>query len=176
MFNYVMQFGLVVSLFVASSVQLNKDQSSVKVTGTSSLHDWEMTVNKVDMKANLESGKLNNVTFEAVAFSLESGKSIMDDKAYDALQAKAFPKIIFKADQLNMSNGQLSGKGTLTIADESRPINVALQYEKTSNTLKITGAVPVTMSDFGIDPPTAMFGTLKTGDDVKVHLDLNLNL
>jgi hypothetical protein len=27
------------------------------------------------------------------------------------------------------------------------------------------------MSDYGIDPPTAMLGTLKTGDDVVVHFE-----
>jgi len=28
------------------------------------------------------------------------------------------------------------------------------------------------MSDYGMQPPTAMFGALRTGDDVTVHFDV----
>jgi hypothetical protein len=31
------------------------------------------------------------------------------------------------------------------------------------------------MSDFGIDPPTAVMGTIKTGDDVVVKFDFEFN-
>jgi hypothetical protein len=34
--------------------------------------------------------------------------------------------------------------------------------------------VPVKMTDFGIQPPTAIFGRLKCGDEVKVNLELNV--
>ena len=32
----------------------------------------------------------------------------------------------------------------------------------------LTGQTPVKMTAFGIKPPVAMLGTIKTGDDVKV--------
>jgi hypothetical protein len=32
----------------------------------------------------------------------------------------------------------------------------------------LTGQLPIRMSDYGIKPPTAMMGTIKTGNDVKV--------
>ena len=34
--------------------------------------------------------------------------------------------------------------------------------------------VPIKMTDFGIKPPTAIFGRLKTGDDVKVNFELSI--
>jgi hypothetical protein len=34
--------------------------------------------------------------------------------------------------------------------------------------------VPIKMTDFGIKPPTAIFGRLKTGDEVKVNFELNV--
>ena len=37
---------------------------------------------------------------------------------------------------------------------------------------RLTGSLPLLMTDFGIDPPKAMPGTLKTGDRVVVHFDV----
>jgi hypothetical protein len=34
--------------------------------------------------------------------------------------------------------------------------------------------VPIKMTDFGIKPPTAIFGTLRTGDEVKVNFALTV--
>jgi len=34
--------------------------------------------------------------------------------------------------------------------------------------------VPIKMTDYGIKPPTALFGRLKTGDDVKVNFELTI--
>jgi len=36
------------------------------------------------------------------------------------------------------------------------------------------GMAPVKMTDFGIQPPTAIFGRLKCGDEVKVNFELNV--
>jgi len=36
------------------------------------------------------------------------------------------------------------------------------------------GSVPIKMTDYGIKPPTALFGRLKTGDDVKVNFELSI--
>ncbi len=40
-------------------------------------------------------------------------------------------------------------------------------------TVKATGMVPIKMTDYGIKPPTAIFGRLKTGDEVKVNFELD---
>ena len=37
---------------------------------------------------------------------------------------------------------------------------------------QVKGEVPLKMSDFGIDPPTAMMGTLKTGNEVVIKYNL----
>lgn len=41
-------------------------------------------------------------------------------------------------------------------------------------TVHVKGVVPVKMTDFGITPPTAIFGRLRTGDDVKVNFELTV--
>ena len=40
--------------------------------------------------------------------------------------------------------------------------------------MKAKGVVPIKMTDYGIKPPTAIFGRLKTGDEVKVNFELTV--
>jgi len=36
------------------------------------------------------------------------------------------------------------------------------------------GLVPIKMTDYGIKPPTAIFGRVKTGNEVKVNFELTI--
>jgi hypothetical protein len=38
--------------------------------------------------------------------------------------------------------------------------------------LRFTGSYPIDMPEYGITPPTAMFGSLRTGRRVVVHFEL----
>ena len=105
---------------------------------------------------------------------MESGKSIMDDKAYDAVQADDYPEIIFSAKTLQISGNSIVGKGNLVIGGESRVIDLDAEIVKNGAEMQLQGKVPLKMSDFDITPPTAMFGTLKTGDEVVIHYDIFL--
>jgi hypothetical protein len=42
------------------------------------------------------------------------------------------------------------------------------------NRYRFTGSVPVTMSQFGMRPPTAMMGAMRVGDRVTVRFDVTL--
>ena len=99
----------------------------------------------------------------------------MDDKTQEALKSKKFPKIIFKANELDLTDGKVSGPGTLTIAGESRPFQIeAKALNQSNNNLLIKGEAKLKMSDYGVDPPTAMFGTLTTGDEVTIQYEILL--
>jgi polyisoprenoid-binding protein YceI len=65
--------------------------------------------------------------------------------------------------------------GTLTVAGKKSTIEMDVTANRlTDGTVKATGMVPIKMTDFGIKPPTAIFGRLKTGDDVKVNFELKV--
>lgn len=159
--------------FEAGQIKLNAEESSLKITGTSSLHDWEMEVEEFDITGMVNETQVQDLEVAIVAKSMKSGKSIMDGKAYDAVKADDFPKIFFKAKTLNIQGKSISGKGTLEIGGESRPIDLKADIVKNaSSEMQLKGSVPLKMTDFKIDPPTAMFGTLKTGDEVTIYYDI----
>jgi len=65
------------------------------VHGSSNLHDWDITVTKINSTFGLNASKqISDLNVKIPVNSLKSGKGIMDDKTYDAFDAKN-PTIVF---------------------------------------------------------------------------------
>lgn len=159
----------------SSELKLDKSRSSLSILGTSSVHDWESVVNEFSVSGNIDGKSITSLKVEVVVKSIESGKGIMDNKTYDALLEKDFPEIVFEAPFLEIEGENISGDGTLSLAGQSQKMTINAKILTSSETeLKVGGEVKVTMSEYGITPPTAMFGTLKTGDKVTIKYELLL--
>ncbi|MDQ7918129.1 YceI family protein [Mesonia sp. MT50] len=154
--------------------------SKMSVSGTSSLHDWDCPADTFTGKlnANMENGKLQSITsfhFELKAESLKSGKSLMDKKMYNALKTDKNPRIIFKGDEVELNGDQVIFKGKMTIAGETRSIEAPVKINYKNEVLYVQGEKAFDLTSFKIDPPKAMLGTIKTGDEVVIHYNIQLN-
>ena len=156
--------------------EANTSKSEFLVKGTSTVHDWESVINEYTVKGALNGQTINNLQVTVISKSIKSGKSIMDDKTYDALEAKEYPNITFKASQLTITDGKINGKGTLSLVGKTKEVPfTAITKELQDGLLQVSGQVSLVMSEFGIEPPTAMFGTLTTGDEVSIEYNFILN-
>jgi polyisoprenoid-binding protein YceI len=65
--------------------------------------------------------------------------------------------------------------GSLTIAGTEKTVNMDVVTKRlTDGSLRADGELALKMTDFGVKPPTALLGTLRTHDDVKVKFQLSL--
>ena len=152
------------------------DDSSITIQGTSSLHDWEESVNEFTIKGVRSEEDLLNVEIKIKTKSIKSGKSIMDSKTYDALLAEKHPWISFRAENMKISGQLFSGNGTLKIAGKEKNIPVSGSLDTQSpEQMQVSGTLSLKMTDFGIDPPTAMFGTMVTGNEIAIAYQFKLN-
>lgn len=175
--------GLVLILFVglsqvqAQEYNLVNKESSLKVYGTSSLHDWHIDAENQSGKikfSSTEACTIDQLTLDIVTESLKSGKSGMDKNTYKALNSSKYKSITFKLTKVNTVTDKGSGvyevkaQGDLSIAGTTK--NVPMNFKVTISGSKITldGEKTFKMTDFKVDPPTAMFGTITTGDEVTV--------
>lgn len=157
------------------------DASALWVTGTSSLHDWRCDAGQVTGWLELDGTEtVSDISSAEItaATSLECKNGTMDRKTRGALKADDHPAIRFamtSAEMLSSSEDRFEARvtGELTIAGEARSVATNVAGMRTDEGgVHVTGELPVTMTDFGVDPPRAMLGTLKTGDDVTVHFEL----
>ena len=162
---------------LAQQFNLNNATSDISIFGTSSLHDWEEVVEKQSGSIQLVTeGQMDitnlNVTIEAE--SIKSHKSGMDKNTYKALNTKEYKTITFKMVEakkiLDMGNSsyQVTVSGKLSIAGVTKTKDLSFKMKVESTTVALEGETTFNMTDFGIEPPTALFGTITTGDEITI--------
>lgn len=191
MIKYALQTVLLIALTItcttgikAQQVSLTGNDNEVVVTGTSSLHDWEMILSEFKTTAEINknedgSFKVSNAVFTANANNLSSDNSLMDKKAHNALEAKKAPEISFKqSTPVTIPEGgekSFQAKGTLKIAGKTNSVSIPVSViTKDNGKILVKGTVTLQMTDFDMEPPTAMFGTVKAGDEIKVSVNVEL--
>ncbi len=177
----MMVFSLQISQ--AQSYQLSNSTSKLIVDGTSNIHDWQINAENQQGKitTNFEDGKLaaiQQLDFSVTAESLKSGKSGMDKNTYKALNTSKYKQIVFKLTKVSSINGsggsyKVVASGNLMIAGVTKPIDITFDVKVQGNTITLTGAKTIKMTDFGVDPPKAMFGTITTGDAIDIKFESN---
>ncbi|MFO7922821.1 MAG: YceI family protein [Bacteroidales bacterium] len=160
------------------------EDSYVRVTGTSTLHDWELVSEDISSELRFGTGddgqpeKIESVSFTLNKKTLKSDKSGLDRRAYEALDANRHPEIVFHANgsgrlEKNGDKYQINSTGELTLAGTKREINVqATCINGEDKKLVCSGSQKLKMSDFDIDPPVMMLGALRTGDEVTVSYSI----
>ncbi|MBN2213488.1 MAG: YceI family protein [Bacteroidales bacterium] len=174
----------IISIYAQQEYKVLPESSRVLIVGTSSLHDWDMTVEDFKCEMSVAIGNpaitINNVNFTGFSSAISSPHSIMENKTRSALKAEEYPEIRFRTTtpvRIMTEGGSFSGtaKGELFIAGKTRVISLPFSGRTLpDNTISITGAKEIDMTEFGITPPTAMLGAIKTGKDVKIRFEISM--
>ncbi|UAB84844.1 YceI family protein [Zunongwangia sp. SCSIO 43204] len=172
--NYYSVFALLIFLFVGASgnsQNLKPIKTEILVEGTSNIHDWEMTSEKAVANVETNSGNVSKISVEIPVKSLESGKGGMDKNAYKALNEDDYPTVKFSSTEVSAS--KITGK--LTINGKTKTVAIPVSTKKASQGVEISGKHTINMTDFGIEPPTALMGTIKTGEEVTINFNFQVN-
>lgn len=174
------------SNFIAQESKINLAESKLTVFGTSNLHDWDIVAKAMSGKANFnfESNVLKDI--ESLDFSVESeqllsGKSGMDSNTFKALNSKKYKTInykltkIVKITKVSANTYTIEAQGDLTIAGTTKNITQVFTAVVSGKKVVLSGKTKITMTQYKITPPTALFGTIKTGPDVTVDFKVTYN-
>lgn len=175
----------------ANSVRLRLDPTSeVTVAGTSSLHDWHCKTDKINAYVDVDPGYTKDLTKVArpivavkvtiVVKTLTCGNQQMDRNMYNTLKADENQVIKYALSGYDILNGSLSPTafaasttGTLAIAGQEKPIEMKISAERQDDGKAVArGELKLLLTDFGIKPPSFMFGSLKVGNEIKVKFTL----
>ena len=161
-------------------------ESKLWIDGTSNLHGWSCKAEKIEANIDIDFAQalakgLKKVDVKVPVKSLKCGHGAMDNNLYKALNADDTPDVSYIMATFEAVAGDtkdtftLKTVGTLTVAGKENKIAMEVTATRMADgTLKAVGMVPIKMTDYGIKPPTAIFGRLKTGDEVKVNFELSV--
>jgi polyisoprenoid-binding protein YceI len=190
LFKTLLLLSLVVVLIINIALIQNgytlTNDHTVTIHGTSNLHAWDENVQVVSGDGNVNWNKdgsfdLNAVNIKMNVHSIKSDMgAVMNNNTYKALKADTYPEIIFKLTvpiksvQAKPNQNSISAKGTLTIAGVTKAVDMQVKvFMQEQNKLTFEGSQSINMTDFGINPPTALFGTLKTGNEITIYFKTN---
>ncbi|MBE9575508.1 YceI family protein [Flavobacterium proteolyticum] len=161
-------------------------ESKLKVLGTSNLHDWEIDAKAMSGKSvmTIDAGNLKaikSLDFAVEVEQLKSGKSGMDNNTFKALNSKTYKSInyklvsVTKITETSDGNYTVETQGDLTISGVTKRINQTFTVKIIGKKAIFSGKTKIDMTVFGVKPPTALMGTIKTGKDVTVDFKVTYN-
>lgn len=177
-------------LFITSMANAQVKYQSVGgvklvIEGTSNIHDWDLKSDKgycTSLFDITNAGTLNGVSyinFTVPAESLKSEHTGMDKNTYKALNTAKYSSINFTASSISIKPAGagylLVAKGRLTISGVTKDVTLTANgIMNADKSISYTGAYKLKMTDYNVEPPSIMLGTIKTGDQVTVKFDLLL--
>ncbi|MRX39615.1 YceI family protein [Flavobacterium sp. LC2016-23] len=182
LFAFIVAFLGITSFVSAQKSYTLNAKSAFSVSGTSTLHDWEMKSGSGTGTAGftITNSKLTDIgslSVTLLAESIKSDKKSMDKVAYKTLKTDKNKNITYtlkSAEKVNENTWELTG--TYTIAGVSKILKTTVKTTITKEGVNLQGSNKITFTDFGMKSPTALLGTIKTGQDLTLKFNLNFNL
>jgi polyisoprenoid-binding protein YceI len=123
------------------------------------------------------------LTFDTHSLELEDRVSASDRHEIEArmwgevLESSAYREITYRgatarADTIGQGRSRLVIQGDLTLHGITRPYRVDAELIVFADGLRLGGGGALRMSEFGIKPVTALGGTIKLKDELKLAFDL----
>ena len=184
--------GLLPYVVAAAAAPLAIDTARVTIHGTSNVHEYSASTTHVRVtraqlggavagpefwENALKPGRVEAFEIAIAAATLTSPKDGLDRNMHKALQVDKNPDITFRLLRIEAGQaGALKGIGMLMIAGVEREVALNLKTERKDATLTVTGKVDLLMTDYGIKPPKAMLGMLKTDPKVTVTFETVLSV
>jgi YceI-like domain len=170
-----------------------RNDSRLWIEGTSNLHSWSCKATTLDAAIEVDSSWMLAAGSEGVDYpklvrrvevkvpveGLKCGNGKMDRIMYDALKVGAAPDISYILGSFEAVPGEardtfvFRAAGTLKVAGKENPIRIEVRTERLADgTVRAESAVPILMTDYGVKPPRALLGTLRTGNNLTVKFEL----
>jgi polyisoprenoid-binding protein YceI len=183
----------VIGSVAGAQAPLTIDSARITISGTSNIHAYTASTTTVrvmraqlgslegpDFWANaLKPGAVEAFDVAIPAATLTSPREGLDKNMYKALQVTEHPDIVFRLlrfEPRSAAAGAFRAIGVLKIAGVEREVAFDITTERKGPTLILQGRLSLLMTDFGIKPPTAMLGMLKTDPKVTVAFETVLTI
>jgi len=164
------------------------DSARVTIAGTSNIHEYTASTTRVRVtraqfsaaaspdvwETALTPGAVDAFEVAIPAATLTSPKEGLDKNMHKALKVEQYADITFRLlrfDTANKADGGARAIGLLRIAGVEKEVALDITTKRTGATLAVQGKLDLLMTDYGIKPPTAMLGMLKTDPKVTVTFE-----
>lgn len=179
--NVIFSQGDISTSEIVEEDRLDLKESSLIIKGTSTLHDWHSSAEKSKAFIVLNSSDTQieklNICIEVASIKNSKGSSMMDKITRKSLRESNFPEITYvflSGEVIENEDEELKVKmfGDLTIAGKTNKVSIITAINKTGSEVVLKGSHKLKMTDYNVDPPKALFGTVQTGDEITIEFQV----
>ncbi len=164
------------------------DESWLRLSGTSSVNCFECISASEITKGNMEvsvddsggSMTFSNARLKIRVKSFDCRNPRLNRDMHNALGVDKYPEISIElleagASGYNESNGSGSTRTRVAISLNGRKkiVEIPVEWRAEGNDrFRFSGTRTLKMSDFGVVPPSPMFGLIKVNDDIDISFNI----
>ena len=168
-----------------------QEQSKLSLNGTTNVSKFNCACGQrfkpqtfyATASANRSNISFSHTTLYLTTTSLDCGNRLMNRDMYETLRAEDYPNISIELKKAIFPPGvtiddcsewvELDAETTITIAGTAKKVPLKVKARSLSaGRFQFRSAQMLKMTDFGIQPPTAMMGAVKVRDEIQIQFDL----
>jgi len=177
----------------AQSTMTVRPESRVVLLGRSNVHNWSCSTSTFQTSIGVDSSDRAErvgtseshpirLTVIVPVKSLNCGKARMNQDMFRALKADSFPEIkyvltsyVVKDQRAATDSFAVESVGELTVAGRTQRVDIEVRgAPDDSGGFRGDGGVALLMTDFGIKPPTAFLGAIRTKNALEVRVEVSV--
>lgn len=116
--------------------------------------------------------------------ALDCENNRMNADLCDALKAEDFPHIVIRLHDARIEDADsraewvpVSVRSSLTISGQTRMSTIKARMKRMADgSLRFTADHGIKMTDYGVQPPTALLGLIKVKDHIVIHFDVTTHV
>lgn len=188
-------FGIVLLPFgsaIAQRAFTVRPGSKVILLGKSNVNSWRCATSTFAATVDVDSSARDAATGLAKPVirlsvvvpvkAMNCGKARMNQDMFRALKADSFPEIRYvlttytiDAKRSASDSFFVQSVGQLTVAGKTQRVEIPMKGQRdAAGDVKGEGGVRILMTDFGIKPPTAFFGAIRTRNAIEVRIEAHV--
>lgn len=166
---------------LAQDISIDREESRLWIEGSSNVNNFRCNAGRYQSQVEPPTSDTSvKVEVDVAVEGFDCGKRRMNRDLYETLRSKRHPQISFQyVSTESMTYVDESDKyelivnGRLTVAGQTNDIQFPLDaviYE--DGTIRATGSTVLKMTDYNVEPPSALLGLVRVDDELTVYFEL----
>jgi|GEM_PF-6585067 hypothetical protein len=169
------------------------ERSTIEIKGRTPINSFTMNVKHVDgfLHTPIPDPTANNYPqsmeiqvsmLQVPTRSIKGPNRIMSKKTHEALGAEQFPTINYEISWVDLTQADVNLQdsvvtnvlthGSLAIKNVSKLVKVPLDIYGHKDYIRAKGQYTINMTEFNVDPPSTLFGAVKSDEEITITFDL----
>lgn len=173
-----------------------EDQSRLWIEGVTNINTYQCTADTIAGFGRLDETERPSDTVEGhgsvtidvkiPVYELDCGKKAMNKDMYEALKAGSYPQIHYQLKEAEFIENvfedgaewmRIMSRGIINVAGVEKEVNIpVLGKVLDNNRFHVKGEKELMMTEFDIQPPTALLGLIKAKNNITIKFDVIVTL